>query len=72
MAAVKKIFLVTQANADEGTQVDEGATRKRLIRADRRSAVEAYLLNEVTIAVASQDDLVDLAKTVDVEEAGEQ
>lgn len=65
-----KIFKVTHANADEGTQTDEGATRVRLIRADRRAAVESFLLSEVTIDVATQEDCFALSRNgVDIEEA---
>lgn len=65
-----KIFKVTHANADEGTQTDEGATRVRLIRADKRKSVEAFLLSEVTIEVATPDDCFSLSRNgVDIEEA---
>lgn len=68
--AKKKIFLVKQANADAGTQADEGATRVRLIRADKRKAIEAFLLSEVTIEVATQEDCFALSRNgVDIEEA---
>lgn len=57
-----KVFKVVQKTVHE-----DAPTRTRLIRADRRSAVESFLLAEVTIDVASQDDLLALAKTVEVE-----
>lgn len=71
--AKSKIFKVVQANADAGTQTDEGATRVRLIRAPKRSDVEKHVLQEFSIDVATHDDVYSLGKVgVEIEEtAGE-
>lgn len=60
--ANSKVFKVIQKVA-----ADDAPTRTRLIRADRRTAVESFLLAEAKIDVASQDDLLDLAGKVTVE-----
>lgn len=52
---------------NQKTVAEDAPLRTRLIRASRRSEVESFLLAEHTIEIASQDDLLDLAKTVEVE-----
>lgn len=59
-----RVFIVT------GKRAVDCEAKPRLIRAERRSQVEAYLLNELNIVPASADDAFKAAQQgVSIEEA---
>jgi hypothetical protein len=68
MATATRIYVVAPKVVDAELDAPE---RRRLVRATGLAQVRQYLASEVHVTLASQDDLVALAKTVTVEEAEE-